>query len=183
MKNNPFRAREIVFGIMLAATGVAAGNPAAAAQDDVPLIMQVPAGNTLAWRASARGSVTYECQAIQTDGSRYAWIIRHAAATLGSDGNARAGSYESPPETWRAADGSVLTGMEAVRAYSGPDRLYDQLVLANPARGSGLLTGVTYIQRLVAAGGAAPRTPCSAAAAGQREQIPYEADYLFWKPD
>ncbi|WP_313700113.1 DUF3455 domain-containing protein [Achromobacter sp.] len=168
---------------LVLAASLAAIATVAAAQDKAPQIMQVPADNRIVWQAPAEGAITYECRLTQTDGARYAWIIAGAAATLGAGQSGQTGTYKSPPETWRAADGSTLTGMETVRANAGPDRLYDQLVLANPSSGVGVLTGVTYIQRFVRAGGGVPQSSCSAANKGHREQVKYQADYVFWKPN
>ena len=183
MNRIPTHPRPALAGLFLAAS---LATSAAAAQDNVPQIMQVPADNSVAWRAPAEGVITYECRMIQTDGARYAWVIAGASATLGAGpagSSGPRGTYNSPPESWRAADGSTLTGMETVRAYAGPDRLYDQLVLANPSGGVGVLTGVTYIQRLVRAGGGVPQAPCSPANKGQKTQVAYQADYVFWKPN
>lgn len=174
--------RSALPGLLLAA-GLTAAAAGAATQDNVPQIMQVPADNSIAWQAPSEGTVTYECRRTQTDGTRAAWVIAGATATLGAGNAGTTGTYKSPPETWRAADGSALTGMETVRAYPGPDRLYDQLVLANPSSGVGVLTGVTYIQRIVRAGGGVPQSPCDAANLGRKEQVKYQADYVFWKPN
>jgi hypothetical protein len=43
------------------------------------------------------------------------------------------------------------------------------------------MQGVTYIQRLNTVGGIAPKEPCEASSAGQRRQVKYEADYVFYK--
>lgn len=182
MNRIPTHKRPALAGLLLAA-GLAAAAANAAAQDKAPQIMQVPADNRIVWQAPAEGVITYECRLTQTDGARYAWVIAAATATLGAGQSGQTGTYKSPPETWRAADGSTLTGMETVRAYAGPDRLYDQLVLANPSAGVGLLTGVTYIQRFVRAGGGVPQAPCSSASKGQQERVGYQADYVFWKPN
>ena len=55
-----------------------------------------------------------------------------------------------------------------------------QLVKADPAMGGGAMQGVSYIQRLNTKGGVAPATPCNAAAKGMRQQVVYEADYVFY---
>ncbi|MEN4918166.1 DUF3455 domain-containing protein [Achromobacter spanius] len=182
MNRLTIRKRSALQGLLLAA-GLTAATAGAAAQDKIPQIMQVPADNGVAWQAPSEGVVTYECRMTRTDGTRPAWVIAGASATLGAGNSGTTGTYKSPPETWRAADGSTLTGMETVRAYSGPDRLYDQLVLANPSSGVGVLTGVTYIQRIVRAGGGVPQTTCDAAGVGRKEQVKYQADYVFWKPN
>ncbi|WP_313622859.1 DUF3455 domain-containing protein [Achromobacter sp.] len=177
----PTHKRPVLASLLLAC--LATTTAGAASENDVPQIMQVPADNRIVWRAPAEGVVTYECRMTQTDGARFAWVLAAATATLGAGQSGQTGAYKSPPETWRAADRSTLTGMETVRAASGPDRLPDQLVLANPSRGMGVLTGVTYIQRLVRAGGGVPQAPCSTANRGQQAQVKYQADYVFWKPN
>ena len=48
--------------------------------------------------------------------------------------------------------------------------------------GSGPFEGVTYIQRVNTMGGVAPKAPCDASAAGQRQTVSYSADYVFYKP-
>ncbi|HYG46067.1 MAG TPA: DUF3455 domain-containing protein [Bordetella sp.] len=162
---------------------IAIATASAAASENVPAVMQVPAGNYVAWRAPAEGVITYACRHSQSDASKLQWVIDGAQAKLGATAGAQGGTYASPPETWRAADGSSLTGIEVVRAPAGADRLYDQLVMANPAGGAGVLSGVTYIQRIVRDGGAAPGSPCDRASLNQRVGVPYRASYVFWKPD
>lgn len=165
--------------LSLVAGCLAAG--AAVAADSVPVLMQVPAGNYVAWRAAAEGVVTYVCQQSASVPSVPVWAIQGAKATLAGD-NQQA-NYTSPPETWRAADGSSLTGMQVVSVNVGAPRLPDQLVMANPARGAGMLSGVTYIQRLVQAGGGVPAEACDAATLGKKVDKPYQASYVFWKPN
>lgn len=155
----------------------------AVASESVPVLMQVPAGNYVAWRAAADGVVTYDCVQSQADTSKQVWTISSAKAKLGQEGDAQRGVYKSPPETWTAADGSSVTGMQVLRVPAGADRLNDQLVIANPANGAGLLSSVTYIQRLVQAGGAAPTAACDVASLGKRVDVPYQALYVFWNPN
>ncbi|WP_312539393.1 hypothetical protein [Achromobacter mucicolens] len=64
MNRIPTHPRPALAGLFLAASLAAS---AAAAQDNVPQIMQVPADNSVAWRAPAEGVITYECRMIQTD--------------------------------------------------------------------------------------------------------------------
>ncbi|MGE8658728.1 MAG: DUF3455 domain-containing protein [Achromobacter sp.] len=178
-----FPARTRVFlAVSFLVASVAVSSRLSAAQP-VPPILQVPSDNGIAWRAAASGSITYECSITPDSGEPPRWRAVKAEAELGDGKAGNSGVYSSPPETWKASDGSSLTGMEVVRANVGPDRLYDQLVLANPSRGAGLLTGVTYIQRLVSSGGAAPSAErCTMATLKQRERVGYHAEYVFWKP-
>ncbi|WP_404976452.1 DUF3455 domain-containing protein [Achromobacter sp. JUb104] len=146
--------------------------------------MRVPAGNYIVWDAPTSGHITYVCQTIHTDGAKQRWKMSSASASLGNQasGGPR-GTYASPPETWKSADGSQVTGMEIAHVSSANDQLYDQLVLANPAIGPGILTGVTYIQRLVISGGGLPTRPCTFSNLGSMEQVAFQANYVFWKPE
>ena len=180
MKTHPLHIRNtsnIFFCVGLATLALTAS-----ADDKQPPLMQVPAGNYIAWNAPATGHMIYTCQVILTDGTKHGWKITSASAVLSDKAGSLSGTYHSPPDTWKSADGSALTGMEMVRAPSGVNTLYDQLVLANPSTGAGLLAGVTYIQRLVNAGGL-PATPCTSSNVGTQEKVAYQANYVFWKPN
>jgi hypothetical protein len=91
------------------------------------------------------------------------------------------GTYYGPPATLESNDGSKLTATQVAVAPSGPGRLPMQLVKANPAMGNGVMSGVTYIQRVALEGGVAPASACDMASRGRREQVRYQADYIFWK--
>jgi len=54
-------------------------------------------------------------------------------------------------------------------------------VKANPAMGSGMMTGTTYIQRVATQGGVAPAMPCAAGNMGTKQIVKYQADYIFYK--
>ena len=47
--------------------------------------------------------------------------------------------------------------------------------------GNGAMTDVTYIQRLSTAGGVAPSASCARSNTGARQQVKYQADYVFYK--
>ena len=44
----------------------------------------------------------------------------------------------------------------------------------------GAMQGVTYIQRLNTRGGVAPAAACAAANIGAKQQVAYQADYVFY---
>ncbi|OZI70902.1 DUF3455 domain-containing protein [Bordetella genomosp. 12] len=171
--------RRHTFGLIVAAL-LATASSGAQAADPVPPLMQVPAGNYVAWRTTAQGVVHYQCQAAT---GTPAWAIASSQAKLTGTAGSPNGNYTSPPETWTAADGSSVTGMEVVRVRSGNDQLYDQLVMANPVQGAGVLVRVTYIQRLVSAGGGIPAAACDNSRLGQGADSPFKAEYVFWAPN
>ena len=64
---------------------------------------------------------------------------------------------------------------------SAPGNIPNQLVKANPAMGSGAMTGVTYIQRVNTMGGVAPSMACTASNMGSKQIVKYQSDYIFYK--
>ena len=58
-----------------------------------------------------------------------------------------AGSRYYTGPTWEGADGSKVTGKQVAVAPASAGNLPLQLVNAEPAMGSGAMTGVTYSQR------------------------------------
>lgn len=173
---------------LIAATGLLAAcssmgpAPAAFSQDSLPDAIKVPAGNRLAWETTtAGGEITYECRDKANVPGQTEWVFVGPKAELKDRAGTTVGRYYGPPATWEALDGSKLTATQLAVATSGAGNLPYQLVKANPATGSGALTGVTYIQRVALKGGVAPASECSTAKRGQRETVGYQADYLFWK--
>jgi hypothetical protein len=181
MKRN-LQSRQIIGRITVAGFLAAAATCSFASQN-VPLIMQVPAGNYVAWDTPAEGVVTYACVQSQDVAGKQLWAVSSAKATLGQGNATQNGTYTSPPETWTAADGSSVTGMQLLSVSADSARLSDQLVIANPADGAGLLSRVTYIQRFIKSGGEVPTRPCNVVALGQKVEVPYQANYVFWKPN
>jgi hypothetical protein len=143
----------------------------------VPDPVRVPTGHQVVLETVGVGEITYECRA--RDGT-HAWVFAGPDAELrGRDGQ-RIGRYFGPPATWRADDGSAITGKQLAVAPGGDGNIPLQLVQADPATGSGLMQGVTHVQRLATRGGVAPARTCEAAGIGQKEIVRYQADYVFW---
>ena len=109
------------------------------------------------------------------------WVFVGPNAVLNDRSGKQVGKYYGPPATWESMDGSKLTAVQLAVAPSGPGNLPFQLVKANPAMGSGMMTGVTHIQRVALKGGVAPGSECSVAKKGTKETVKYQADYIFWK--
>lgn len=169
---------------MLAACGTLGAFQAMAySQDALPADVRVPGGHKVAWETVGKGEITYECRAKADAKDQAEWVFAGPKAVLNDRQGKQVGSYYGPPATWEAADGSKLTGTQVAVAPAGAGNLPYQLVKANPAMGAGALTGVAYIQRTALKGGVAPQTPCTTATLGQRSQVAYQADYIFWKAD
>jgi uncharacterized protein DUF3455 len=175
--------------VITAAAGVAAcssmpsTSPTARtfSQDGLPDAVKVPTGHAVAWETVGVGEITYECRAKAATPGAHEWVFVGPQADLKSRSGSKLGTYYGPPATWAANDGSKVTGTQLAVAPAAAGNIPFQLVKANPAMGSGALTGTTYIQRVATQGGVAPATTCDASAIGRKEIVKYQADYIFWK--
>ena len=150
-------------------------------QDALPDGVKVPAGHRVALQTVGVGEIAYECRAKADAAGSFEWAFVGPKADLNGRDGARLGRYYGPPATWEASDGSRITGTQVAIAPAGSGNIPLQLVKANPAMGSGAMSGVSYVQRLATRGGVAPATPCEAARVGRKEIVRYQADYIFWK--
>lgn len=165
--------------VLLTACGAMHGAPFS--QAGLPQGIQVPAGHRVAMETVGKGEILYECRDKAGMPGQTEWTFVGPEARLLDRAGKQVGRYYGPPATWESSDGSRLTATQLAVAPSGPTSLPYQLVRANPALGSGAMTGVTYIQRVALQGGVAPSAPCTMAGKGQRMTVPYQADYIFWK--
>jgi hypothetical protein len=148
---------------------------------DVPEAVRVPAGHTAAMTAVGVGELTYECKAKATDAMAFEWTFAGPMAKLmDAKTQKEVGKYYGGP-TWESMDGSKVTGKQVAVAPGMAGSIPLQLVKAEPAMGAGAMMGVTYIQRVNTKGGVAPSDPCTAAMAGTKKTVPYQADYVFYK--
>ncbi|GAB3257225.1 DUF3455 domain-containing protein [Chitinimonas naiadis] len=150
-------------------------------QDALPDAVKVPAGNLVALETTGIGEITYECRAKANMAGAFEWTFVGPQADLKNRGGTRIGTYYGPPATWASLDGSKVTGTQLAVAPAGTGNIPAQLVKANPATGTGAMAGITFIQRVATQGGVAPASPCDQMAAGRKEVVKYQADYIFWK--
>ena len=144
----------------------------------VPGEIQVPAGNKVFLVGHAVGVQIYSCNGV-------AWGFVAPRANLYNDHGKLIVTHFGGP-TWQAKDGSRAVGrlvdggsvtvdptaipwlLLSARTFAGPDG--DRLV------------PTTYVQRINTRGGLAPpASACTAATAGAVVEVPYTADYYFWK--
>ena len=150
-------------------------------QAALPETVKVPAGHRVALETVGVGEITYECRPKANAGDAHEWVFVGPKADLNSRSGAKLGSYYGPPATWAANDGSKITGAQVAVAPSSAGNIPSQLVKANPAVGMGAMSGITYVQRVATQGGVAPASACDKSAAGRKEIVKYQADYIFWK--
>lgn len=145
----------------------------------LPEAVRVPAGQRQTLATTGVGEITYECREKKDMAGTYEWAFVAPVAMLYSRDRQAVGKYYAGP-TWEAHDGSKVTGKQLAVAPAGAGNIPLQLVKAEPAMGMGAMQGVSYIQRLNTKGGVAPAAPCDAGTKGARQQVAYEADYVFY---
>lgn len=167
--------------------GTMGGAPAMYNQASLPDAVKVPTGNRVAMETVGVGEITYECRdkvaaaGMPATPGAMEWVFVGPNAVLRDRSGKSVGKYYGPPATWESMDGSKVTATQLAVAPAGTGNIPYQLVKANPAMGTGAMTGVTHIQRVAIKGGVPPSTACSAANKGAKEIVKYQADYIFWK--
>ena len=112
-----------------------------------------------------------------------AWTFVAPRANLYNDRRRFRISHFAGP-TWMHRDGSHVVG-QVVRPAPVAGTI-PWLLLSAAANAAGpfgsTLADVTFIQRINTTGGVAPAAAtCNAASAGKVAEVPYTADYTFWK--
>jgi hypothetical protein len=121
----------------------------------------------------ADGAQVYECKA-GSDG-KLSWAFREPIATLMLDGKTVGRHYAGP--NWEHSDGSAVVGKAAGNAPGATPNDIPWLKLTVVSqRGSGVLAGVTTVQRTNTQGG---KLDGACDKAGATRSAPYSADYVF----
>ena len=162
---------------------VAAGPPAHAAPavPDVPATIAVQDGHKPYLLGHASGVQIYTCLTLP---GGYAWSPATPRADLRDDSGVVIVRHFAGP-SWQAKDGSLVRASRVDGVTVDPTAIQWLLLKAGtPTAGpdGDRLTATTYIQRINTTGGLTPpTTDCNPASAGSTREIPYTADYLFWK--
>ena len=147
----------------------------------LPGAVQVPAGNRVAMETIGVGEITYECRVKANMPGEHEWVFVGPDAKLMARDGKQVGRYFGPPATWENMDGSKVTGTQVAVSPATAGSIPMQLVKANPAMGTGTMTGTTYIQRVATMGGVAPAMACDATNMGAKQVVKYQADYIFYR--
>ena len=140
----------------------------AVAETPLPDAIAAP-GETAVLSMHAEGAQVYECKA-GADG-KLAWAFREPIATLFADGKTVGRHYAGP--NWEHSDGSAVVGNTPGATASDIPWLKLEVI---SRRGSGVLEGVTTVQRVNTIGGKLDG-PCDKA--GSFKSAPYSAEYVF----
>ncbi len=164
--------------LVFAAAGAAYAGPAA---PTVPGAIAPPAGHKVFLVGHATGVQIYVCNAV-ADGYRWDFVAPRAEL-LNGKGKLLTTHFGGP--TWQARDGSAVVGQVVGRANVDGTAI-PWLLLSAASTSAGAdgdrLTATTFIQRTATTGGLAPAAlTCNAGAVGSTAEVPYTADYHFWK--
>ena len=144
----------------------------AAAQTPVPDAIAAP-GEAIVVTLHAEGAQVYDCKA-GSDG-KLGWAFREPIATLMADGKTVGRHYAGP--NWEYSDGSAVIGKAAGTAPGATPNDIPWLKLSVVSqRGTGVLTGITTVQRINTQGG---KLDGACDKAGATRSAPYSADYVF----
>jgi hypothetical protein len=146
----------------------------------VPDALAVPAGNRLAFYLEATGQQVYVCQQNATT-LAYGFVLQAPDADLFWPNGRVAGSHYLGP-TWEATDGSTVVGSKVAASTPDATAIPWLLLSAVSHTGRGLLSNVSYVQRLDTTGGLAPTTGCDADHVTQTQGVDYTATYYFYVP-
>ena len=156
------------FGLLLAI-------PVLLAAQEAP-DLAVPANEHARIQLHATGGQIYGCQ---VKNGQYEWTLTAPDAELFDEHGRSAGKHFKGP-TWRATDGSEVTG-KMVKSQPSPDGAIPWLLLAAVSHsGQGMFSSIDFVQRIRTKGGKAPTSGCDSVHQGAEVRIPYEADYVFY---
>jgi len=139
----------------------------------VPGDLAVRDGNKVFLVGHAVGVQIYTCTGA-------AWTLVAPRATLYGDNGKPVATHFAGP-TWQAKDGSTVVGSVVKKVTVDATAIpWLKLSAASTALGADgdRLAHTTFVQRVNTAGGLAPAGACTA---GATAEVPYTADYTFWK--
>ena len=177
------RPRHLLVAGIAAAAAWAAPQAAVASpsEADLPTVIQVEAGHKMFLEAHAVGVQIHACDAT-LDG--FGWRFVGPRADLYDDRGRLVSTHFGGP-TWQATDGSRVVGQRVDGVTVDPTAIpWLLLSAASTAAGDDgdRLQGTKFIQRIATTGGLVPPPgECNASTAGTVAEVPYTADYRFWK--
>jgi hypothetical protein len=148
---------------------------AAPAEPVVPTAIAVPDGHKLFLVGHASGVQIYSCNGAS-------WGLVAPRADLVDDNGKVIVTHFGGP-SWQAKDGSLAVGArDGSHPVAGTIPWLRLTATSTPGADGDRLAGTTYIQRIATTGGLAPAaSECDPSKAGTVVEVPYTADYFFWK--
>ena len=151
---------------------LSASSLTATAQTPLPDAIAAPS-ETVVLTLHAEGAQIYQCKA-GSDG-KPAWAFREPIATLLLDGKTVGRHYTGP--SWEHIDSSAVVGKAVGNAPGAtPNDIPWLKLTVTSGRGTGILNGVTTVQRINTTGG---KLEGACDKPGTYRNAPYSADYVF----
>jgi hypothetical protein len=132
--------------------------------------LQVEEGNKVAFQASAIGVQIYRWNGTKWDFVAPDAILYHGDGVVATH-------FAGP--TWESDSGSTVVGAVLKSCTPDPTAIPWLLLGAAETEGPGIFDGVTFIQRINTVGGLAPAEPGEFV--GEEVEVPYTADYVFYR--
>ena len=152
----------------------------------VPVSIRVPAGSKLLLRGQGRGVQVYTCQASAADSTQYVWVLLEAKALLyaGAEyGGKTVRHYFNAKHhpVWETEDGSSVEGTKLQQADApDPGAIPWLLLKASSSSGTGPIASTAFIQRINTKGGKSPGGRADVSQKGEKIEVAYTAEYLFY---
>jgi hypothetical protein len=148
----------------------------------VPDPLKVPSGQSLLFKAAAKGVQIYICTAKAESKNDFEWTLKAPMADLFTDRGVLLGKHYAGP-TWElTSDGSQVVGVVSNKVNAPQKDAIPLLLLkAKSYQGTGMMSSVSWIQRLDTLGGKAPVTGCDLAHQQAKVRVPYTANYYFYR--
>ena len=177
--------RLLLAGVLTIAAGwslaqAAHAAPAGVEPPEVSPLIKVPSGNKVFLLRHAVGVQIYKCNPA---GDNYAWSLLAPRADLYDASWRHTGTHYAGPY-WEERDGSKVKGKRVNGVTEDPSAI-QWLLLAQDGTFAGpdgdRLKPTTYIHRVNTVGGLADPATCNAESVGDIDEVPYTADYYFYK--
>lgn len=168
----------LLIGAGLAPTSISA-TPGDRELPDLPTPLcdrlRVPSGNRLAAHSYATGVQIYRWDGLS-------WVFVEPIATLfaNPEYNGKIGIHYRGP-SWESNSGSKVVATRLNGCSPDPTAIPWLLLETVRTTGPGIFSSVTYVQRVNTTGGQAPTV--AASSIGEVVQIPYTAEYYFYRED
>lgn len=171
----------LLLPLLIAQVGVAqTPQQTTIAPPQLPDNLKVPANQVLLLGQRATGVQIYQCKAKSSNAKQFEWtLVAPEAKLFDAQGKNNIQHYAGP--TWEAKDGSKVVGQAKASFDSpNPNAIPWLLLQAKSQQGNGILSKVTYIQRVNTVGGKPPTQGCENKSAGSQKRVNYTSDYLFY---
>lgn len=183
MSHHPKRRAMLACLLSTAIAGTALAATASARVDTpaVPPAVEIGAGHVPYLVGHATGVQIYGCAATP-DGPKWG-LIAPRANLYGDQGQLIATHFAGP--SWQAKDGSLVRAARVDGATPDPTAIpWLKLKATSTEAGpdGARLVRTSYIQRIATTGGLAPAaSECTTDTIGAQQEIPYTADYVFYR--